>query len=87
MSSTHIMRICSETNDNTTLNKSHNFWNVESIEIKDNESSSVYDQFRKDITLKVLNFAIFAIFDHICEILYPRKVSKPQNREIRYPRS
>ena len=36
-------------------------------------------------TLKVLNFAIFAIFDHFCEILYPRKVSKPQNREIKYP--
>ena len=31
-------------------------------------------------TLKVLNFAIF---DHFHEILYLRKISKPQNREIK----
>ena len=36
------------------------------------------------ITLMVL---IFAIFDHFCEILYPRKVSKLQNREIKYLRN
>ena len=38
-------------------------------------------------TLKVLNFPIFAIFDHFREILYPQKASKPQNREIIYPRN
>ena len=32
--------------------------------------------------MKVLYFAIFAIFDQ----LYPQKVSKPQNREIKYPK-
>ena len=40
-------------------------------------------------TLKIFNFAgikftIFAIFDHFREILYPRKVSKPQSRKIKY---
>ena len=35
-------------------------------------------------TLKVLNFAIFAIFDHFHEILCPHKASKPQNHEIKY---
>ena len=38
----------------------------------------------KTDTLKVLNFTILAFFDHFCKILYRRKVSKPQNREIRY---
>ena len=35
---------------------------------------------------KLLNFAllIFDIFYPFCEILYPPKISKPQNREIRY---
>ena len=36
----------------------------------------------KAFTLKVLNFALF---DHFCEILYPRKVSKSRNGEIKYP--
>ena len=31
------------------------------------------------ITLKVLNFGIFAIFDHFREILYPCKVSKAES--------
>ena len=35
-------------------------------------------------TLKVLNFAIF---DHFRDILYPRKVSKPQIREMKYPQN
>ena len=34
--------------------------------------------------LKVKNFAIFVIFDNFCEILYLRKLSKPQNCEIKY---
>ena len=38
-------------------------------------------------TLKVLNFAIFPIFDHLQEILYLQKVSKPQNQEIEYPQN
>ena len=38
-------------------------------------------------TLKVLNFTIFAIFDNFREILYLQKVSKPQNREIKYPQN
>ena len=39
------------------------------------------------ITFKILNFAIFAIFDHFRKNLYSWKVSKPQNREIKYPRN
>ena len=31
-------------------------------------------------TLKVLDFANLAIFEHFRQILYPRKLSKPQNR-------
>ena len=31
------------------------------------------------ITLKVLNFGIFAIFDYFREILYPCKVSKAES--------
>ena len=38
----------------------------------------------KAFTLKVLNFALF---DHFREILYPRKVSKSRNGEIKYPRN
>ena len=38
-------------------------------------------------TLKVLNFVIFAIFDHFREILYRQKVSKPQNRKTKYPQN
>ena len=37
--------------------------------------------FYRIISLNVLNLAIF---DHFREIFYPRKVSKPQNREIKY---
>ena len=31
-----------------------------------------------------VKFRDFAIFDHFYEILYPQKVSKPQNRDIKY---
>ena len=34
-----------------------------------------------------MHFAIFAIFDHFREILFPHSVSKPQNHEIKYPRN
>ena len=33
---------------------------------------------------RVLDFVIFEIFDHFRKILYPWKVSKPQNRKIKY---
>ena len=33
------------------------------------------------------NGTIFAIFHHFYETLYPRKVSKPQNCEIKYPQN
>ena len=37
----------------------------------------------KPLYKRVLNFTIFAIFKNFREILYPRKVSKPKNREIK----
>ena len=36
-----------------------------------------------EILAATLNFLIFTIFDHFCKILYPRKVSKPQNHKIK----
>ena len=41
----------------------------------------------KVLKFAVLDFAIFAIFDHFRELLYPRKVWNPQNRKIKYPRN
>ena len=36
---------------------------------------------------RVLNFAIIEIFDYFHKISYPRNVSKPRNRDIKYLRN
>ena len=34
-----------------------------------------------------IDYLIGIKFRDLCETLYPRKVSKPHNREIKYPRN
>ena len=48
ISSSHIMRISCENNDENVLNKLHKFWDLDSIGIKENESS-VYEKFEEEI--------------------------------------
>ena len=48
VSSTHVMRVACENNEDQILDNLNKFWNLDSIGIKDNEQS-VYENFESDI--------------------------------------
>ena len=48
VSSTHVMRVACQNNEDQILNNSNKFWNLDSIGIKDNEQS-MYGNFNSEI--------------------------------------
>ena len=51
VSSTHVIRVAFKNNEDQILNNLNKFWNLDSIEIKDNEQS-VYENFESNIKIR-----------------------------------
>ena len=57
VSSTHVMRVACENDEDEILNNSNKFWNLDSIGIKDNEQS-VYGNFECNINCESQRYAV-----------------------------
>ena len=57
VSSTHVMRVACENNEDQILNNLNKFWNLDSIGIKDDEQS-VYENFESDIKFENQRYVV-----------------------------